>query len=116
MSEHVNDEKENILVAISNSRFSTKSQFTQILKNGLINEDVAEFVADNAGNMKINVVWDTTLYSMLERYDSLRDLPFLSFEQETEETLGINIVSSTKTSRKSTRLHGITSQEATVFK
>ena len=69
ISEHVNDEKENILVAIYNSWFSTKDQFTQSTKNGLMNEDVAEFVAVTAGNVKITVVWDMTPYLMVESYD-----------------------------------------------
>lgn len=34
-----------------------------------MNEDVAEFEAVTAGTVKITVVWDTTLYSMVECYD-----------------------------------------------
>jgi hypothetical protein len=65
------------------------------LKNGLINEDVAEFVAVTAGNVKITVVWDGRKLRQI-----LMDLPVLSLEQEPKETLGMNIANSTKTSKK----------------
>jgi hypothetical protein len=39
------------------------------LKDGLINEDVAEFVAVTALTVKITVVWGMTPYSVVESYD-----------------------------------------------
>lgn len=59
-------EKKNVLVAISNSWFSTKSQFTLSLKFGWINKDAAECEAVTAGAVKITVVWHMMPYSMAE--------------------------------------------------